>query len=602
MGIPSYFSWLVKHFEDDIIYDNNPYENTHQLYLDYNGGIHPAARNKPESSIPEMINYILIYLEYLIDTVNPSELIFIAIDGGAPAAKMKQQRSRRFKTIKEIKELNQIKKDYNIKIEEKKQKDFNMISPGTEFMSIISKEIVYFLEKHKKGKYKHLKIIFTDSSVPGEGEHKILAYIRQQTLNKNCAIYGLDSDLIMLALSTNRNNLTLVRENTLIKDNDFDFETDKFPKLSYFIIDNLRNHIVNIMNPYTSLMELEGLKIFSVKDNNNNSLKINDNCNINFLYEKMKSKKFFNEESDTIKLVRDYIFISFLLGNDFVPSFESLKIREGGIEQIVRAYKKVIQNKCQYLLDDDLKINEEFFYELILLLSEIETHLLKKQKKSRDYRIKSKNSTYKPSDYMEAIQEYQSVDGLYNDIINVFNDGWEKRYYEYFFHIKKTESYNRESQIETICEDYIKALHWISKYYFDKCPDWYWYYQHEATPLLNDFAKYIISNPKKICSVNFTMHQPIQPLYQLLIILPPQSSKLLPKTLRKIMKNDESPFIHYYPIDFGFEYYGKRFKWECHPKVPMINPSELLENLIYIEDQLTDSEKQLNKFGIPFEF
>jgi len=68
------------------------------------------------------------------------------------------------------------------------------------------------------------------------------------------------------------------------------------------------------------------------------------------------------------------------------------------------------------------------------------------------------------------------------------------------------------------------------------------------------------------------------------------------------MIDDNSPIIHYYPTDFEFEYYGKRYKWECHPKIPMINPMELSTCLTYITDKLTDKELQRNQFGQPIEF
>src|SRR5438552_342261 len=118
MGIPSYFNWLVKHFEDDIISNDCPFEVIHHLYLDFNGGIHPAARSKPENSLEEMYDAILKYLNYLIEVVQPAEAIYIAIDGVAPAAKMKQQRIRRYKSIKEVAEVNQLKRAYGVDVNE----------------------------------------------------------------------------------------------------------------------------------------------------------------------------------------------------------------------------------------------------------------------------------------------------------------------------------------------------------------------------------------------------------------------------------------------------------------------------------------------------
>ncbi|PHJ22078.1 5-3 exoribonuclease [Cystoisospora suis] len=163
------------------------------LYLDMNGIIHPCCHTDDgscPSSEEEMFLSIFQYVDRIVDIIQPRQLLYMAIDGVAPRAKMNQQRTRRFKAAKDIQEeekaYEEIKTQFlseGREVPPKKLRwDSNVITPGTPFMHRLAKALTYYIQDRLASRptWKHLTVIFSDATVPGEGEHKIMDYIRQQ--------------------------------------------------------------------------------------------------------------------------------------------------------------------------------------------------------------------------------------------------------------------------------------------------------------------------------------------------------------------------------------------------------------------------------------
>jgi len=210
MGIPSYFSYIIKNHQKIIQEKYQNKDTIHELYFDSNSIIYDCIRKSLKGTVEVEVEDSVIYkqiclqIQQYINDIQPTELVFISFDGIAPFAKLKQQRDRRFKG-------QYTKSILNTVLKKKSNRDWDTcaITPGTAFM----KKLDDYVNKHFK--QHNPPVIFTGSRHCGEGEHKIMQHIRNtKDTRKNAAIYGLDADLIMLALNhlSYRNNIYLYRE------------------------------------------------------------------------------------------------------------------------------------------------------------------------------------------------------------------------------------------------------------------------------------------------------------------------------------------------------------------------------------------------------
>lgn len=142
------------------------------------------------------------YLDRLFEIVRPRKLIYLAVDGVAPRAKMNQQRSRRFSAfqvrfllfdhyIQERQDRKDAEDDIRSRMLAAGKKvppprtssfDSNKITPGTEYMMEICDNLRWYIADRMSHNpaWQNVTVILSDGSVPGEGEHKIMDFIRRE--------------------------------------------------------------------------------------------------------------------------------------------------------------------------------------------------------------------------------------------------------------------------------------------------------------------------------------------------------------------------------------------------------------------------------------
>ena len=294
MGIKHFWLWFKENYGEHIkTYNRNNITSfdidVDTLAIDMNGIFHTCAqkiykygnyapykkkllhRNSKSKEL-RLFELIANEIDFYRRLVNPRKRLLLCVDGIAGLAKMSQQRQRRFKSARDSNGVG-----FNP----------NSITPGTLFMNNLNKYIDWYIrcQVSVSPHWQNLEIIFSNEKVVGEGEHKIINYLRKyKKVGESCCIHGMDADLIMLGLAAPCDNIYILRD-------------DSF-KLCM-------SHVVNLGNVRKELLN----RIVSEKGNKNN--------------------------------IYDFVLMCYTVGNDFLPHSPGITILEGGIEVMLDIYKEI---------------------------------------------------------------------------------------------------------------------------------------------------------------------------------------------------------------------------------------------------------------------
>jgi len=315
MGIPRFYRWLSERYpliNEHITAEQIPeFDN---LYLDMNGIIHNCSHNntgglcvKEERDVfVEAFNYIA----RLFHIIRPKKMLYMAIDGCAPRAKMNQQRSRRFRAANDAREGREKAEQMGETITGT-QFDSNCITPGTEFMARLTEHLQFFVCKKMQDDplWQGVTVVLSGADVPGEGEHKIMDYIRSAKAQPNYdpnlrhCLYGLDADLIMLSLASHEPHFALLREEVVFGRQ----QTQSVEQRMFMQKDRFQLLHISLVREY---LDLE------------------------FAQPADRPSGYSLE-----RIIDDFLLFCVLVGNDFLPHLPFAEIGEGGLDDFFSTYK-----------------------------------------------------------------------------------------------------------------------------------------------------------------------------------------------------------------------------------------------------------------------
>ncbi|XP_058733351.1 5'-3' exoribonuclease 3-like [Vicia villosa] len=621
MGVPVFFKWLIKKYPK-IIEDANTtttqtveYDN---LYIDMNSIIHPCfhpnddnINTSPPTTFLEVFANMFDYIDDLVTIVKPRKLLYMAIDGVAPRGKMNQQRARRFQAAKNDQmreaEEERLRKQFEMEgkqvlpKQECEVSDSNIITPGTEFMHQLSKALKTYISSRisSDSLWKDIMVILSDSNVPGEGEHKIMSFIRKQRglpdYNPNTVhcLYGSDADLIMLGLSSHEPHFSILRE----------------------FLPNYRAKV----DP-NAAKRLELLHIWLLREYLELDMKIEDPPK-NFIV-------------DFERIVDDFIFICFFAGNDFLPQLPSLDIFDGSIDLLMTVYKKEFHKLRGYLVDinkmgekQSACVNLSRVEEFILMVGTYEEKIFDKrsairEKNLRRLTIEHENSMQEErnainfidfengngsdcalgirnaavsdeeilkntNDLKEELKKCIIAKGDLYMIIKLGTVGFKERYYKEKFSVFGPT--NIELKRKEVVQKYTEGLLWLLEYYFSGVASWTWFYPFYYSPFASDFKG------MGQVTVNFEKGVPFLPFDQLLSVLPQRSAYALPKAYAQLMLDEKSKIFDLFPQKFEVDIEGKRFRWMGVCKLPYMDERRLLAERIN-DETLNDRMSSFSPF------
>lgn len=462
-----------------------------------------------------LIETVLAYIRQMETLVAPTHTTYIAVDGVAPMAKIKQQRMRRFKSAVGAEEEAAIRAAARgaayIPIP---RWDTNAITPGTAFMAALGTALKGLAASAPVG-----RIVVSAADEEGEGEQKIMAFLRS-TKPATAVVYGLDADLVVLALwmsATTATQVDLFRE-----------------ELEFGGAGGVKTTLDVEQYLYLDMGRL-GDVLFEA----------------------------WGRPSSTKSVfLCDFVALMNLLGNDFVPHGMSLKIRDEGIETLLGLYKNTLKTP----LLSGAAYNRAGLAELFGFIAPLEAASIQKSvKKKLESRVGMTRGGGGPEEI--ALAEYNDQPVKWAVDACLLKDGNLRADWTAVYDRMALEG----AEPTEAAKCYLDALAWTLSYYAGEAVDLWWYYPWFHPPRAASIKTVLESQSESLLTPPSSRREPLAPTEQLAMVLPTRSFHLLPPECAKL----PAAYPHAWPAAWGLHSFGRRFLWECEPLIPLIQPAQM---------------------------
>ena len=497
MGIPGYFARAIRAKPGSVSRAGPPVA---RLFLDFNSAVHQGV--KPGETADSVINAACATLREIVDRVAPSEMFLVAIDGVAPLAKVNQQRSRRFLSHK-AKGIAGSREGF----------DRNAITPGTEFMRDLAERIGRVC--HEISVERRVRSVFSPSTEPGEGEHKIMDFVRRNPSAGTDCVYGLDADLILLSMVLRAQTGTcpcIVREATAVKGADAGNEAAGYVFLD---VDSLIDAVLE--DAPAGLAERDK--------------------------------------------IMNHVVASFLVGNDFLPALSCLSIKTGCLEALCRRATEPLCGRAPAY-----EVDWRALARLVRSVADEEDVCFQ--------RADARYWCMRPPDTTDPVALWEAHPIVNKDDVNKRirpgAPGWRPRYYDALFQTR---------DVARVAADYLQGVQWNLDYYAGKyarpaaTPEWL--YPHAYGPTALDIFNHLEANAGMGVEVRDALRKlppyEYSPQAALLMVTPPSSVSILSTKLRAMATDINFGVSHMFPVEFEVHTYLRRWTHECKAKIPPVD-------------------------------